>query len=235
VTKTVLAAAALLLAAGGPAWSQPAKPEGAAEAKAAMERAQRLAANPMKVILQAGKIRRKGEPEGASEPADAAATRRLAVPSATAPAPLRVVAPAAEASEGEAPKQMPSSLLPAAPAAPLPALETAPAAVDTAPALARVPAPQALAADVAVPTTQPVLLSMIEPNIPARLLSETGRVNDVLADLNLRADGSVAEVILATPVPRSWRGPILAALQQWRFQALPSARVHRVQLVFDER
>jgi hypothetical protein len=42
-------------------------------------------------------------------------------------------------------------------------------------------------------------------------------------------------VALLPPVPRAWQRYLLAALEKWRFEPLASARVHRVQLVFDDR
>ena len=58
-------------------WAEPAKPD-SAEAAAAMERAQRIASNPMRVILQASKFRRKAAE--VPEPVDdsSRAARRLA-------------------------------------------------------------------------------------------------------------------------------------------------------------
>ncbi len=272
VTKSLLASAALLLAAGSPAWGQAAKPA-TAEAKAAMERAERLAANPMKIILQASKIRRKGEP--AAEPADVATaarpasrvlpasagvavaapataataatpaavregaplTRSLAVaPAAPAPRPAQSVAaapPAAEPADETQPKLMPASLPPGAAAMPMPAIDAAPAAVETAPATAKALAPQAVPAAALV--ARPTLVSMVEPDIPARVLSAAGRVGEVIVDLSLRPDGGVGGVAFVSPVPRNWKSYITTALEQWRFAPLPNAVVHRVQLVFDER
>lgn len=257
--KTVVAIAALLLVANGPTWAQAtnAKPDAAAEAKAAMERAQRLAANPMKVILQASKIRRKTEAEPVAEApdanlrraavrsADAAAvplTRSLAAaPAATTAAvtalaapPLSPPAPPAPARAEEAqPKLMPASLGLASLASDLPALGAATAVVEAAPAIAKAVAPQAVPVLPALAT--PTLVSIVEPDIPVRLLSVPGRVNEVMADLTLRPDGSVGAVALVSLVPRNWKPYITAALEQWRFEPLPSARVHRVQLVFEER
>jgi hypothetical protein len=104
-----------------------------------------------------------------------------------------------------------------------------------APAVAAMPklvAPQAM---LAAPPVAPKLVTMVEPEVPTRLMSESPRVGEVYADLTLRADGSVAEVVLLAPYPRSWQRYLTAALEKWRFDPLPDTRVHRVQLVFSEQ
>ncbi len=248
MTKTVLATAALLLAAGSAAWGQAAKPD-SAEAKAAMERAERLAANPMKVILQASKIRRKADPvadaadasatraanrtaEAPSAVASMAATASLATTRDAAPLTRSITATPAPAEEAQ-PKLMPASLLPAPVAAAVPAIDAVPARIESGPAIAKALAPQGVPL-VALPV-RPTLVAMVEPDIPVRLLSDSGRVNDVMADLTLRPDGTVGAVALVSAVPRSWKSYITAALEQWRFEPLPNTRVHRVQLVFDDK
>lgn len=263
--------AGLCLGASGAVWAQAAAPASSAsqpakapttEAQAAMERAQRLAANPMKVILQASKIRRRPN-EGEPEPADPNILRRTAVraeapaaappppqprvaaapapaPTTTAPAPTTTAqaAPpptsAAPAPEPPAPnKTMPTALAAGSGAGgPVPAIEPAPL-VDAAPPMAKAVAPTAL--PVVAPAAQPTLVTMVDPEIPVRLMADGSRIKEIFADLQLRADGSVAEVKLVPPVPRGWQPYIIGALERWRFEPLPSARTHRVQLVFDER
>ena len=279
--SAVLAASAvgLLLTAGGAARAQAAKPESAkpesaeaVAAAAAMERAQRMAANPLKVILQASKIRRRLDADPAPEPVRAAL--RTVVASAAVVAPAAV---AALATSRGAPAAAPTAAVvrvaPLAPAsAPVetvvfepPAATSAAAAVAAAtfapppaqadptpePAAASVVTPAAksttlAAATLAItaPTTaaaaaapvavQPKLVTMIEPDIPARLLIEGPRGVEIFADLALRVDGSVGSVTLLPGVPRPWQRYVTVALERWRFEPLPAARVHRVQLVFAE-
>jgi hypothetical protein len=219
-----LVAAGLLAAVAVPAGAQsapPAKPDGNAEAAAAMERAQRLAANPLRVILQAGKIKRRVEPDAsAAVPVVAAAT--VAGTSAVARPPV-----------AEAPQPALMTLASKAPAAmifePVAALESAP--LLSAPALPQTAAPTAR------PDAGPVrprVVTMVEPEVPAQLLADVGRAVEVKADLSLRPDGSVAEVSLVGPYPRNWQRYLLAALTQWRFAPLPGPWVHRVELVFNQ-
>lgn len=261
--KSFASAASLLMAASAPAGAQQqqpaAKPE-SAEAKAAMERAQRMAENPLRVILQAGKIKRRPE-DGAPEPVADPAVRRTAVrtgnepaapaPVRTAPAVASTSAPTVAAgSQAAAPAPAPVQSAPApAPEPPpskvmtsttlattsagseVPAIEVA-QPLEATPVTTKTVAPQAI--PLAPANVRPTLVTMVEPEIPTRLQNEAGRVNEVMADLTLREDGTVSAVALASPAPRSWHRYITAALEKWRFEPLPSARVHRVQLVFGE-
>lgn len=250
MSKLSASVAGLWLGAAGAVWAQAAAPASGAsqaakppltEAQAAMERAQRLAANPMKVILQASKIRRRAnEPE--PEAADPNILRRTAVRTEAAPAapvPAPAVATAAQVAPPPPPpvesvvvnKFMPSALAGGA-ATPVPALEAAlPAA--TAPAMSKAVAPAAL--PIAPLAVQPTLVTMVDPEIPLRLMADGNRIKEVFADLQLRPDGTVADVKLVPPVPRGWQSYIISALERWRFEPLASSRLHRVQLVFEER
>lgn len=250
----LIAGAGLML--GATAWSQSAKPDApkaeaakadAAEAAAAMERAQRMAANPMRVILQASKMRRRaGEPEpavdvsrlplrqaAAGSAAAAVVGSVTAAVVTTASAATANLEPPAQQTAPPAAPSVASLLLSAAPAAPaMP--EAAPLErVGSAPTVGVVAQPVPAPALMPSLAVQPRLAKMIEPEIPPRLRAENQRVSEVLADLTLRADGSVAAVALLPPIPRSWQRYLVAALEQWRFDSLPAGQVHRVQLVFD--
>lgn len=242
-TLQILRAAALAgsLAAAivQPARSQtPAKPDAAkpdaakadaADAAAAMERAQRLANNPLRMILEASRVRRKGDAEPAPEPADAPAPRRAAAP-----------APANTANAAETPTAPP----------PQPALVTLaadatlaqPLATD-APALKADAAPQAMLSlnmspgplpspEMAALLVQPKLVAMTPPDIPQRVIDQVGRVGQVTAELTIRPDGTVADVAVLPPAPRALHRSIIDALLQWRYEPLPGERKHRVELVF---
>ncbi len=209
-----------------------------AEAAAAMERAKRQAANPMKAILEASKVKRKvaGEPDPPSAVANAAAattatsattatTALLAVPRASGTATATAALSSATARNSSlvtqgavAAEALPTLTIaePIAPSAALPSAATPTAAL--APGWA-----------------QPRLTDMVEPAIPARVLDDIGGLVEVRADLNLRADGSVASVTLVQPVPRQLARYVTTALERWRYAPLPADQVHRVQLVFNEQ
>ena len=77
------------------------------------------------------------------------------------------------------------------------------------------------------------LLSMVEPELPQRMLEEMGRNATVRVDLQLRADGSVASVELVSPAPRGMLRMLAPTLEQWKFAPLTSQRTHRIELLFN--
>lgn len=230
----------------------PAAPASAPTAEA-MERAKRDAANPMRVILEAGRIqlrRRVEAPAAAAAPVlapvtapAAAPVRREATRSVAAPEPAPVETSPAVAESAVAPAPAPALAertlepAPAVIAAPPPPVEVPVAAPVVVPPQAR-PAPvETVVAPAPAPVPEvvaPTLLNMVEPAIPQTVLSRIGTLREVTADLSLRADGSVAGVALAASTPRAAARYLTQAFEQWRFAPLPAARVHRVQLVFGD-
>lgn len=245
----------LLLAVGSPASAQgaaprePAKdskdPKAEAEA-AAMERARRLAANPMRMIIEASRTKRRdNEPAAAVPVAAAAATTTAATTASASPAaaapevvpraapPQPAPQPAPPAVVAPAPTTVISSQLSQASATgPTPALEAAPLARQVAtpalPAALPMAPSQALSAEPA----RPQLLSRVDPEPPQRLLADIDPNTVITVDLLIRADGSVAQVTLVTPNQRALARYVISALQQWRFAPLPSERTWRVELLF---
>ena len=275
LSKSQWPIAALALCLAAPLAAQtPVKPDPAAEAAAAMERAKRQAAGPMRFILEASKARRKpGEADAASvvapaaAPSDAASLRTAASRSAPAVAAVNVSSnpptnPAANPPTLTAAAAAPSlaALIPAAPTGSAATGAASPAAVSTqvtleAGALAATPkasavsglesspvvrpitAPLAVAPQVVIPQMQPGdrvrLLSMVEPEVPQRVLDDLGRNAAILVDLTLRADGSVASVDLASPAPRGLLRLLTPSLEQWKFAPLLAQRTHRIELLFN--
>jgi hypothetical protein len=242
-----------------------------ATSAAAMARAQRAASNPMRVILEASKIKRR-VPEGelvetaASAPpvVSAEAPRKPVVKVlAATPAPpnnsrpaaaLVALAPAAAlaANPSAAPALPQAAPAPALPPTPAPAVPQAatvepavaadtPAAAPAAllavaaamPSPAAAPDPAVLAS-AALPAAKPRMLSMVAPDIPARVLQQAGRIGEVLVDLALRRDGSVASVNMLPPASRLIQRYVVQALEKWRYEPLEQDTVHRVQLVFND-
>ncbi len=258
--KREAAVAALAMLAACAAAAQTAKTDAAADA-AAMERAKRQAAGPMRVILEASKARRKNT-EAEAAPAPAAANTRgipqrvagaadasdAAVAASPTPVAPAAAAPSAVSAAASAPVPSPSSgvvtqitlssaaLENRAPVAPVPALESAGAAARVSPlALPAAPAAQLPTLTVNAPAAdvRPRISRMVEPEVPQRVLQDIAVNTAVIVDLSLRADGTVAAVNVVPPVPRQLVRIIAAALEQWRFEPLPAARVHRIELVFN--
>ena len=266
------AAAWMLVAAS--ALAQTAKPDAAAEAAAAaaMERAKRLAAGPMRIILEASKSRRKvaeAEPPAAAEAVARAAPAKLIAAAPTVAADGRLlVATSTTGDTSRAPARTAPAADAALPAEVAPVLTPPPAAPAPAPAStlvseflqskqasAAVPALEAIATPrlagsamiqsapmpaasltVAAATGEafrPRLVTMVEPELSQRLLDQLGRNAAVLIDLKLRADGSVAGITVLPPSSRLLERALAPTLEQWMFEPLPAARVHRVELVFN--
>ena len=209
-----------------------------AEAAAAMERARRMAANPMRVILEASRVRRRADAEPAPGPGPllpvAAGTAAAAAPApAPAPeiAPRAVPAPPRDSAAPEPAAVISSELVQArSAAAPAPALDLAPTArAVAAPAVGLAPL-----AELQPEIARPTLVSKVDPDLPARLLIELNPNTVITADLTIKPDGSVSQVVIVTPPTPSTRPLgryIVTALQQWRFAPLSGERVWRVDLV----
>ena len=243
---------------------------------AAMARAQRAASNPMRVILEASKIKRRvTEGEAAELAASADAQRKpaarvlvaaqvpsnssgrpvaavavaavpvVAVPvAATAPTSLPVAATGPNPSPAPAvmqtvsmqpqPQPQPQPIT----AEPLVLLESpAPAPLST--AVLSLVSPAAGLNDVALavavmPASKPRMLNMVSPDIPARVLQQAGRIGEVLVDLALRRDGSVASVTVLPPASRLIQRYVVQALEKWVYEPMAQETVHRVQLVFND-
>jgi hypothetical protein len=217
------------------------KTDAAAAAAAAMERAQRQAANPMRIILEASKVRPRPTADVASlaNPATSVATKgadpgvigpRMAVAqTAPTPAPLPTQEPAA--ATAPQPRLSGDSLQRQASAQVVPALEASGSSAQAVPA---VPVLEVAAPTVVATPIRPKILSMVEPSIPPRALDDAGPLGTIEVDLTIRSDGSVAAVEVVPPVSRQIQRYVILALEQWRFEPLPSERMHRVQLVFNK-
>lgn len=251
----VAAMAALVMSPGMAQTAKPKEDTAAAEAAAAMERARRQAANPMRIILEAAKGKRRAGVDDTPAPApdtsvrpvvnrSAAASVAAAAPTPETPArvapPPAAVSPPAPAPVAVAPTPAPepvvtqitltSDVVQAKAAAPVPSL--APTGAATVAAGGVTPAPMALPA-LEVAQARPRLLTMVEPDLPQRLLDELGRNATVAVDMTIRPDGTVGDIAIAGVAPRGLQRVLAATIEQWRFAPLPAARPHRVELVFN--
>jgi hypothetical protein len=233
-------AAALTCVCVTTAWAQAPKVDNSAEAAAAMERAQRSAANPMRAILQAGKI---NVAMRADAPAPAPAPRMVAVApvaavTAVVTAGVAAAVPAAQVSVVPSPvvafakpvevlfKADP--LLNIVPATEVQALEAPVALVAVAAQLNAEAPTAALVGSVFTPK----LKHRVDPVLPQNVLDQVGQVREVRVSLNINVDGSVSDVVVQQPVPRQMVRYVQAAVAQWLFEPIPAARAHQVQLVF---
>ena len=192
-----------------------------------MERARRQASNPLRMILESSRGRRKSVDgdgaEGTEAPRPRSGGTRAAV---AAPAGAASVLPPPEPANvmvtlSSAALQGPSL---ASPVAALPWVPTAGAPPELPSVAGSLPVLVLLA---------PKLVSVVEPVLSLQLLEDAGRFAELPVDLTIRADGSVALVVVAVSAPRLLVRAVGTALEQWRFEPLPSERVHRVNLVFN--
>ena len=222
---------ALIVLASLATWSG-----GRAEAQSggAGSRAEEEASRPMRLIIEAARIKPKARPADAAPPARpaAATVARPAAPAASpAPAPAAPVAPNDNAAIAAAPT-------PTAPA--MPASEPPPVLASGAPessvAAAVQAAPRATEKSEAPPDPPetlpaPKLRTLVEPVTPRHLAGRLRGEVRVELQLNVAADGSVSEASVTTSSHPQMNAAVLDAVRQWRYEPAARAREHAVQVV----
>lgn len=188
----------------------------AAQEGAPSSRVQRDADNPLRVILEAGKLksRKAAEPERAARVPERVPVRARAVADA---APPNAAPPASAAVPAAGPK-------PAEPAPATPAAEPElPAAVPRA----------ALAAE---PTFELALEPLrvahkVDPVLPRRLADRVRGEVEVVVAFTVRPDGSVQEPVVQSSTHPAVNPVMLEAVAKWRYGPIPAPREHAVRLV----
>jgi len=209
-----IAALALASLAVGPAAGQTA---------AAGSRAEEEASRPMRLIIEAARIKPKARPAEAA-PKPAAVPARAALPSAdppaASPAPLVVVP-----SDPAAPPQstVVTVDVQATPREPEP--QPVPSPVSAAPAEAEAQPEPA----VALPPLK--LRSLVEPVTPRHLAGRLRGEVRVEVALNVAADGSVSEASVTASSHPQMNAAVLEAVRQWRYEPAGRSREHAVQVV----
>lgn len=206
------------------------------------ERAQRAADGPRRMVLEASRIAPKpARPADADRPAARVQTA-AAVPAGAAPRPaprtvsppLVAETPSPSAAEAEPQPQAVAAAAAAEPAPPAVAPEPVVEPMVTAAAVA--PAqPQPVAAEpppAAPELPPPQLLSMVEPNMPRHLSGRLHGDIKAVVRMTVRADGSVADVVIESSSHRQMDGAFADAVLQWRFAPAAAARTHALHVVF---
>lgn len=215
-----------------------------AQDAAPTSRAQRDADNPLRLIIEAGKLK----PRKAAEPEKPVrAPERVQVRARTvAEAPVAATAPGAGSEPTVAPPA-PAAAPPAA-SAPTPApVETPPATV--APAPPPVPVPQAdPPVEAQIPgvapraslATEPVIdvplaplrvAQMVEPVLPRRIADRVRGEVEVVVGFTVQPDGSVSDLVVQSSTHPAVNATVLAAVAQWRYGPIPAPREHAVQVL----
>lgn len=208
------------------------------------ERVLREASNPMRIILDAGKVIKRRPGEGGT------ALRAGATPATVSVATAKPVAAAALA-----PPDLPTTVLRAAQAATVFSQSTASSAAAAAPPVSLAPretlsaptgenaAPTAALSaaataavaepTAAIPPSPLKLINMVSPDIPERVLRRVGTLTEVLVQLTILRDGTVRDISVVQPGQKAVEPYIIEALGQWRYAPISEPRTQRVQLVFN--
>ncbi len=190
---------------------------------AAATRAAREADSPLRVIIEASKLKVRTKPDG--EAIDGRAPEKRVAPR---PAASRGAAPAPNSATAAA-----SPLARPAASAALASPELAVAKLTEAP-----PANPATSAAVALPPkAEPLplvplkLAQMVEPSLPGNVLRRLRADVEVVVGFTVNADGSVSDVAVRSSPMKLLDAPVVEAISQWRYEPIREARAHAVQLV----
>jgi TonB family protein len=186
-------------------------------------RVEREASNPMRMIIEAAKIRPKAKVAEVAKPAPRVTSEPVAAPAASEPPP-------------EAPPEQPATVAaePPPPAGP-PESTVATVEAVAAPRSGGVPETTLPAAE-PEPEPAPVLLplklaNVVEPVTPRRLIGVLRGEVQVQVAFTVNADGSVAGAAVRRSSHPQLDASVLEAVRQWRYEPIAAPRPHEVQLV----
>ncbi len=207
----------------------------------ANSRAARDADNPMRMIIEASKLKVRIKADG---PEPAAADKRAAPSPKPVAAPVAKRAASAPVTAAAASQSVPSAVAAAPVATPATAAAPAPGpaahvATPAAPSqtLAKLAEPVSPAAALSQPAVQALppqplkRLQMVEPSLPSNVLRRIRSDLEVVVGFTVNADGSVADVVIRSNPMKTLDASIVEAVSQWRYQPIREARTHAVQLV----
>lgn len=180
-------------------------------------RVQREASNPLRMIIEASKIRPRQKAAEAARlpekpPAEAASAAKPAVDAAEQPSVLRNDAPAAAS--------VPAESTVATVEVETAVTERTEASATPMVIAAAAPAPAALE-----------LASVVEPVTPRSMIGKLRGEVQVHVAFTVNADGSVADAAVRKSSHPQMDAAVLEAVRQWRYQPIAAPRAHEVQLV----
>ena len=208
-------------------------------------RAQRAADNPLRLIIEAGKLK----PRTKGDDADASA-KPAADPKAVAPRP--VAAKAAAPQVGTLPDVLVPDVAPvdAATPAPVAAIAFVPppynpddyfgvapplkghAAAPAGAASAAPAAPVASAPAEVQPRAAPKIVGYVAPVLPDRVRRRLQGDGEVVLDFVVNPDGTVRDVAIRSASDKALETVAIDAVRQWRYEPIATAQAHGAQLVF---
>ena len=176
-------------------------------------RVEREASNPLRMIIEASKIKPKAKPAETARPPERA----------TPAVPVRPIA-SASAPAGLTRLEVPSDKV-----------ESAVATVEVDGESARSVAPPpavAVAEPVSATPLAPLQIAdVVEPVLPRSLIGKLRGEIQVVVGFMVRADGTVAEPVIRSTSHPQMDAAVLEAVKQWRYQPIAAPRAHEVQLV----
>lgn len=183
-------------------------------------RVQREASNPLRMIIEASKIRPRQKAAEAARlpekpPAEAASAAKPAVDAAEQPSVLRNDAPAPAAAAS-----VPAESTVATVEVETAVTERTEASATPMVIAAAAPAPAALE-----------LASVVEPVTPRSMIGKLRGEVQVHVAFTVNADGSVADAAVRKSSHPQMDAAVLEAVRQWRYQPIAAPRAHEVQLV----
>jgi TonB family protein len=179
----------------------------------------REASNPLRMILEASRIKPRAKGMDAARPAP-----RTAAEATAAPAPP-VAAESTQASVQSEPSPVPT---PAGTAPSTVATLEVPAAAEAA-EVRSVPEPPRPPPESESGALQ--LATVVEPVMPRQLLGKLRGEVQVLVAFTVNADGTVADAAVRRSTHPQVDTSVLEAVRQWRYQPIAGPRAHEVQLV----
>ncbi len=197
----------------------------------AAARAAREASNPLRIIIEASKLKSRATEAPVPEKRPVRPVRPVAAKPAT-------LAPVAAKAETAPVAMEAASQPPAEPAAVVPALaraEPAPAPVPVpvpvpVPATLSLPAPVVPAPRLAPPLPLK-LVQLVEPSLSSMVVRRMRADAEVVVGFTVNADGTVSDVAVRSSPMKALDDAVVEAVSQWRYEPIGAARTHAVQLV----
>lgn len=208
-------------------------------------RVQRAADNPLRLIIEAGKLK----PRTKGDDTDAATRPTVEAKAAATPRP----APARPAPQvGSLPDVLVPDLAPVEAATPAPVaaitFEPAPynpddyfgvapplkghAAAPAGAASAAPAAPVASAPAEVQPRAAPKIVGYVAPVLPDRVRRRLQGDGEVVLDFVVNPDGTVRDVAIRSASDKALETVAIDAVRQWRYEPIATAQAHGAQLVF---
>lgn len=182
----------------------------------AAARAAREASNPLRIIIEASKL--KSRATEAPAPVKRPARPVAAKPATPAPVAMKAEAPAAVVAASQ-------------PATETAAIVPAVARVEPAPTALSLPEPVVPVPKLAAAPLPLKLVQLVEPSLSSMVMRRMRSDAEVVVGFTVNADGTVSDVAVRSSPMKALDDAVVEAVSQWRYEPIGEARTHAVQLV----